>query len=74
MEKQGKILILIGLMIVVAGVIIWLMGDKLRWIGRLPGDIHYERGNTRIFIPITTMILASILLSLILWIINKMGR
>ena len=71
MEKLGKAVIVIGLMIVVSGVIIWLFGDKLRFLGRLPGDIRYESANTRVYIPITTMILVSVLLSIILWVVQK---
>lgn len=72
MEKYGKAVILIGLMIVAGGGIIWLFGDKLRFLGRLPGDIRYESGNTRVYIPITTMILVSVVVSLIFWLIQKL--
>jgi len=72
MEKLGKIVIAAGSMIVVAGIIIWLFGDKLRFLGRLPGDIRYESANTRVYIPVTTMILVSVLLSFILWMIQKL--
>ena len=65
---------LIGLAVVVAGLIVWLLGDKLRFLGRLPGDIRYESGNTRVFIPITTMIIISMIGSLIFWLIQKFGR
>lgn len=64
-------IIFAGIAIVIAGIIIWAMGDRLRFPGRLPGDIRIERGNMRIYIPITTMILVSVLLSLVLWLINK---
>jgi hypothetical protein len=74
MENKGKIIILIGIAIVVIGIIVWLLGDKLRFIGRLPGDIRYEKGNVHVFIPITTMLLASILLSLLFWLVQKFGR
>ena len=74
MEKQGKVIMLIGLAVVVAGLIVWLLGDKLRFLGRLPGDIRYESGNTRVFIPITTMIIISMIGSLIFWLIQKFGR
>jgi Protein of unknown function (DUF2905) len=40
----------------------WLLG----WFGRLPGDINITRGDTRIFIPLTSMIIVSLLLTLIL--------
>jgi hypothetical protein len=71
MERIGKLVIITGIVIVVAGIVIWLLGDKLRFLGRLPGDIRIERENVRVFIPITTMILVSVVLSLILWLIQK---
>ena len=67
----GKYLIIIGLFVLVIGVLIYFLGDKLSWIGRLPGDIRIERENLKIFIPITTMILISILLTLIITLIKK---
>ena len=51
----------------------WLH-DKLGWIGRLPGDIRIERDNYRVYIPITTMIIASVLLTLILRLIRWLMR
>jgi hypothetical protein len=72
MNQLGKILIITGIILVVAGLIIYFAGDRLNWLGRLPGDIRIEKGNTRIFFPITTMIIISILLSVIMWIIRKL--
>ena len=74
MDRTGKLIIAVGILIVIAGVIIWLFGDKLRFIGRLPGDIRIERENFRLYIPITTMILASLLLTGIMWIIQRLGK
>ena len=74
MDRTGKLVIAVGILIVIAGVIIWLFGDKLRFIGRLPGDIRIERENFRLYIPITTMILASLLLTGIMWIIQRLGK
>lgn len=71
MNQLGRILIIVGIILVVAGMILYFAGDKLNWIGRLPGDIRIEKENTRIYFPITTMILLSILLSLVMWIIRK---
>lgn len=72
MAQLGKILIIIGIILVVAGIVIYFACDRLNWIGRLPGDIRIEKENTRIYFPITTMILLSALLSLIMWIIRKL--
>lgn len=59
----GVVAVLIGLLMLTGG---------LNWFGRLPGDIRIERGNTRIFFPITTMILISVGLSLLLAIIRRL--
>ncbi|HCI54443.1 MAG TPA: DUF2905 domain-containing protein [Bacteroidales bacterium] len=72
MSQLGKILIVTGVILVIAGLIIYFAADKLSWLGRLPGDIRIEKGNVRFYFPITTMIILSIILSLILWIIRKL--
>ncbi len=64
-----KALIVIGIVIVVIG-LGWPWLSKLP-IGRLPGDIVINRPNVKIFFPITTMILLSIVLSVIMWIMRK---
>jgi hypothetical protein len=67
----GKYLIVIGLFILVVGVVVYFLGDRMNWFGRLPGDIRVEKENIRIFIPLTTMILLSILITLIINIFKK---
>ena len=71
MEHIGKILIFTGLVLIVAGIILFFAGDKLSWLGHLPGDINIKKENVRIFIPLTTMILLSAVISLLLFIIRK---
>ena len=66
--ETGKFLMLIGAAILAAGAGIYFLHDKLHWIGHLPGDIRIRKGHTQIFIPLTTMILASALLTLLAWI------
>ncbi len=61
----GKMLIVIGLLIVLAGIVLYFFPDKLQWIGRLPGDIRIERPNMKIYFPITTIILINLLIALI---------
>lgn len=65
-------LILIGICIVVIGIVVYFFHDKLHWIGHLPGDIRRERDNFRLYFPVTTMILLSLLLSLLIYIIKRM--
>ncbi|MCF6407319.1 DUF2905 domain-containing protein [Chitinophaga filiformis] len=74
MERIGKTIVLIGVIILVVGLIVWFLGDKLRFLGHLPGDIKIERENYRIYIPVTTMILVSVVLTLILWVIQRFVR
>lgn len=64
-----KILIILGIIIALIG-IFWPWLSKIP-LGHLPGDIIINRPNTRIYIPITTMILLSLLLTIILHIFHK---
>jgi hypothetical protein len=60
-----KTLIVLGIALLVVGLAWpWLSSVPL---GRLPGDIVIERGNVRFYLPVTTMIIVSIVLSLIVW-------
>lgn len=62
-------LIVLGIVLIVTG-LLWPWLAKLG-LGRLPGDIVIERGNSRFYFPITTSILISLVLSLILWLLRK---
>jgi hypothetical protein len=72
MEQVGKTLIIIGIILAIAGLIIYFAGNRLNWLGHLPGDINIVRENVRIFIPVTTMILISVVLSLIIYVVRKL--
>ncbi len=61
---MARYIILTGIIFVIIGIILQLFPGLMHWLGRLPGDIRYESGSTRIYIPITTMILLSILLTI----------
>lgn len=71
MQHTGKLVIIAGIVIILIGIIIYFAGDKLNFFGRLPGDVNVEKENFKLYFPITTMILLSIVVSLILWIIRK---
>ncbi len=73
MEQTGKILIVAGIVIVIAGLVLYFAEDRLNWLGHLPGDINIVKENVRIFIPLTTMILLSVILSLIVYIIRRLS-
>lgn len=70
--QVGKYIIIIGVIIVLVGIVFYFWGDKLHWIGRLPGDIRVEKENFRFYFPITTMILFSILLTIIMQVIKRL--
>lgn len=58
-----------GLVLVVVGLLVWTGG--LSWFGRLPGDVRIERPSMRLYIPITSMLLISLLLSAVLWFFRR---
>lgn len=62
---MSRLLIIFGLVLVAVGVL-WPVIAKLG-LGRLPGDLVIERENFRLYIPIATSLLISLLLSLVLW-------
>ena len=66
---MSRFLILLGLVILVLG-LAWPLLSKLG-LGRLPGDIVIERENFTLYFPIVTSLVVSILLSLVLWFINR---
>ena len=71
MQYIGKILIILGIGIAVAGIILYFAGNKLSWLGHLPGDIRIERENFRFYFPITTMLIISVLVTKIFSVIRN---
>ncbi|GAA4438324.1 DUF2905 domain-containing protein [Pontibacter saemangeumensis] len=71
MQPIGKMIVILGVVLVVIGLVVWLAGDRFSWFGNLPGDIRVERKNMRFYAPITSMLLLSIVLSLLLWLFRK---
>lgn len=72
-EGFGRLLILVGLLIVFLGLLLLLFG-RVPFLGRLPGDIMFQRDNVSCFFPIVTMIILSIVLSIILSLISLLLR
>jgi len=64
-----KILIVLGFLVLAIG-ILWPWISKVP-IGRLPGDIIIDKPGLKVYIPITTMILVSVIVSVILWLLRK---
>lgn len=66
----------LGLLVVIGGVFVILIGlliysGGLGWFGRLPGDIRYESGNVRVYVPIVSMLLISLALTLIFSLLRR---
>ena len=66
----GKILIAFGLLIALAGVVLVLVG-RVPWLGRLPSDIHIQRGNWTFYFPLATSLLLGGVLTLLLWLFAR---
>jgi Protein of unknown function (DUF2905) len=66
----GKILIIIGAITAVIGVIL-VLGDKIPWVGRLPGDIYIKRDKFTFYFPLMTSIIISLLLTLLFSLFRK---
>ncbi len=63
---MGRILVIVGIILVALGLVLQYAPWLLNWFGRLPGDIRIEGERGRVFIPITSMLLLSIVLTLLL--------
>jgi hypothetical protein len=62
----GKILIILGCLILITGLAISYAPWLINWFGKLPGDIHIKNEHSSVFIPITSMVVISLVLSLML--------
>jgi len=65
LQAFGRLLIVMGLLLAILGVLLVLAG-RIPFIGRLPGDIVYQRGNFTLYIPLMTMLIVSLLLTILL--------
>jgi len=68
---MGRWLIVAGLVLVAVGATLHYAPWLLNWFGRLPGDIHIQSGRTRVFIPITSMILLSVVITVLLNLLRR---
>ncbi|MGH7277595.1 MAG: DUF2905 domain-containing protein [Candidatus Rokuibacteriota bacterium] len=66
----GRFLILAGVVIALVGVALTVAG-RVPWLGRLPGDLHIQRGHWSFYFPLATSLLLSVVLTLIFWLIGR---
>lgn len=67
----ARLLITVGVVFLLVGLLLHFFPNALSWFGRLPGDIRIERGNSRFYFPVTTMIIISVVLSLVSFLFRR---
>lgn len=72
--EMGKLLIVLGAILVSAGLVVMLLGRMHLPLGRLPGDIVYRGKNTRVYFPLASSILLSAVLSILLYVVSRWRR
>jgi hypothetical protein len=70
MQEFGKVLVILGVVLVVAGLVLWKFGS-FGPLGKLPGDISVQRENFSFSFPIVTCLILSALLTLVMWLLRK---
>ncbi len=74
MSDIAKLLIVLGVVLLVAGVVLTLLAKSNLPLGRLPGDIVYRGKNTTFYFPLATSLLVSVVLSLVLYVVGRWRR
>jgi hypothetical protein len=73
MAGIGRLLIVLGVVLLFIGALL-LVGGRIPWLARLPGDIHVKRENFEVHFPLATCVLLSLVLSGLLWLISRFWR
>jgi hypothetical protein len=68
--SPGAILVAIGIGLILVGLLVW--SGSLSWFGRLPGDIRVERETVRVYVPIASMLVVSVVVSLVLYLVRRL--
>ena len=66
----GKVLVVLGLALTGLGALLW-SGLGRGWLGRMPGDIHYTKGDFSLHFPIVTCLVLSVIVTLLLWLFRR---
>ncbi|HGY09586.1 MAG TPA: DUF2905 domain-containing protein [Oceanithermus profundus] len=78
MSELGRWLVAVGLLIVFAGLVLWWWPALFGWFGHLPGDLRLERDGVRVYVPLVSMLLVSLgltlALNLALWLLAALSR
>ncbi|HET9726756.1 MAG TPA: DUF2905 domain-containing protein [Gemmatimonadales bacterium] len=68
--SPGLVLVALGIGLVVVGLLVW--SGALAWFGRLPGDIRIERESVHVYVPLVSMLIVSVALSLLLYVLRRL--
>ncbi len=68
---MAKLLIGVGIVLIIIGIIWLLFPGTFSWIGNMPGDIKHTSGNTRVYFPVVTMIVISVVATILLNMFNR---
>jgi len=68
-RSGGLLVVLVGVGVVVVGLLVY--AGALSWFGRLPGDLNFGGERTRVFIPLTSMLIVSLVVSLVMWALRR---
>jgi hypothetical protein len=74
MTDLGKMLVIVGGVMVLAGAGLILLGRTGIPLGKLPGDIVYRGKNSTVYVPLATSVVVSVVLTLVLWVVGKWRR
>jgi Protein of unknown function (DUF2905) len=65
----GPVIVAVGVVVALVGVLAWTGG--LSWFGRLPGDVRIERANVRVYVPLVSMLLVSVVVTILLSLLRR---
>jgi hypothetical protein len=68
-RSLGGALVFAGIVLALIGVLVW--SGALTWFGRLPGDMRMERGSARVYFPLASMLLISVVISVLAYLIRR---
>jgi len=74
MPALARLLVKLGIILIVAGGVVYLLGRIGISLGSMPGDLTWRRKNVTVYFPIGTSILLSILLTLVFWLLSRFRR
>ena len=69
--NPGRTLVVLGLVITAVGAVVWLLGGL--GLGRLPGDLHWRRGNTSVYVPLASGLVLSLIATVLLNLFFRRG-